>query len=47
VLVHLELGRHALLLDEDGEADALRLVSRLGPLAQLDFDHAAKSIIGS
>ena len=45
VLVHLELWRHALLLDEHGEADALRLALRALPVEQSEFEHRAKSII--
>src|SRR5690349_633976 len=44
-LVHLELGRHALLVDEHREADALRFVLRRAPRHELDSRHVAKSII--
>ena len=47
VLVHFQLRRHALLLDEHNEADALRLGLRRGPVEQFDFEHALKSIIAA
>ena len=44
-LVELELLRHALLLDEDCEADGRGMRARPFPGHQIDLDHDTKSII--
>lgn len=46
-LIHLQLGGHALLLDEYGEADALCLRLGFAPGPELDSQHFPKSIIGA
>jgi len=40
--VHLDLARHALLLDEDLQADAARFGARGGPVQDIDSQHRAK-----
>ena len=46
-LVELDLARHALLLDEHGEADRRRVRTRVFPGQEIDFQHRAKSIIAA
>jgi len=45
--VELDRARHALLLDENPEADLARLRARAFPRHELDSDHRTKSIIAA
>ena len=49
LLVQLDLGRHALLLDEHGEADRRGARALAPPASSMQFDvqHVAKSIIAA
>src|SRR5882672_7667803 len=47
LLVELDRPRHALLFDENPEADPARLLASAFPRQQLDSDHGTKSIIAA